>query len=253
MKLKILFLMIITICNFTFAENQKSQTAEKPQKKEISTQEIDYSKLDYSKIYRVPPDVKAAEKSVVAITVTAPYRDSYQVYYGSGVVVEKNLVLTMPHVISEIPQMLDQMDIKIKINNQAKPAKVLFYSYSAELILLEVDTENLPPIKIASVQNPDEFVWIFGRVNFEGEILIGPIPQGEIKLAPDEPIKQYQILVHNITRGTSGGAVLNNYGELVGMPIKTDYTNNLSLVQHFSVIRSFLKAYNDNKAKITKP
>lgn len=77
--------------------------------------------------------------------------------YASGVVIDRNRVLTAAHAISLTHQVF------IKVDNQYRPARILMVDRRDDLALLSVDTSEIAPLPVAtSDPATNQSVWAVG-------------------------------------------------------------------------------------------
>ena len=153
-----------------------------------------------------------------------PYsrRRSFQTV-GSGVIIDKNgHILTNHHVI----QGADNITV-IAADGQEFTAQILGYDYFSDLALLEVDTDkNLPEIQWGDSESllVGEWVMAIGNPfglsigNAQPTVTAGIVSATQRSLIVNNLYHESLIQTDaSINRGNSGGALVNIYGELIGI------------------------------------
>ena len=153
-----------------------------------------------------------------------PYsrRRSFQTV-GSGVIVgKKGHILTNHHVIEGA----DDITV-IASDGQAFTAQVVGYDYLSDLALLEVDTDtNLPEIQWGDSDSLLVGEWVvaignpFGLSigNAQPTVTAGIVSATQRSLIVNNLYHENLIQTDaSINRGNSGGALVNTYGELIGI------------------------------------
>jgi len=141
---------------------------------------------------------------------------------GSGVVIGKGKIITNYHVFDG--------NEKLEIQHFGKSysdIRILFADPNIDLLILQVNDCNLTPIQISKT---DDDVYIGAKVyaigsprEFENTITDGII--SGIRNYTDTSNYSIQITA-GITHGSSGGAVVNEFGDLIGISTYVyEYTN----------------------------
>lgn len=143
---------------------------------------------------------------------------------GSGVVIGKGKIVTNYHVFDGN----DKLEIQ-HFGKTFNDIRVLFADPEVDILVLQVLNCNLPPIQVS--KNDDD-IYIGAKVyaigspeGFENTITDGII--SGIRNYPDS-ILSIQITA-GITHGSSGGAVVNEFGELIGISFFGVETTNINL------------------------
>ena len=77
--------------------------------------------------------------------------------YASGVVINRNRVLTAAHALSSAHRVF------VKIENQYRPAQVVMIDRQEDLAMLSVDTSDVAPLHVAQQDPSDDVpVWAVG-------------------------------------------------------------------------------------------
>lgn len=177
--------------------------------------------------------------SVVYITVM----DEFDMYIGSGTILSTDgLILTNFHLVEDA----DKVVVTTTSGKHYAVESVVASDEELDITFLKIDAEALSPI---SIGNSDNLV-------IGDETLVIGHPEGLINSLTDgiiSGIHDYssrgagmQLQITNpISSGNSGGALLNEYGELIGVPTWViEYEDNIVQVQglNFAVpINSALK------------
>jgi len=139
--------------------------------------------------------------------------DGITITQGSGVVIGEGKIITNYHVFDGN----EKLEIQ-HFDKSFSDIRILFADPCTDLLILQVNDCNLPPIQISKT---DEDVYIGAKVyaigspeGFENTITDGII--SGIRSYTDTRNYSIQITA-GITHGSSGGAVVNEYGELIGI------------------------------------
>lgn len=177
--------------------------------------------------------------------------------YGSGFFISGRLIITNAHVAGSATQ------VAVALGNREARANVIYISKDYDLALLEVAENSLEstPLTIAKQFNLGQRVRVFGYPlpMYQGYTL--KVTEGIISGLfglMDDPL-QFQITAP-IQPGNSGGAILNEKNQLVGVAVST--LNKISIAQstgsipenvnfgiHLDIVRRFLQ---EKQISITK-
>ncbi len=192
------------------------------------------------KVHYIPEDIKvydlsyAAEQatpSVVYIeTLSKHYsgeRDFWDFFFyrgpvqgaGSGVIISENgYIVTNNHVIDKADK------ITVFLHNRKKyEAKVVGRDPSTDIALLKIDTKNLTPIKMGNSDELKIGQWVLAvgnPMNLRYTVTAGIVSAKgrNINIVHGKfPIESFIQTDAAINPGNSGGALVNAYGELVGI------------------------------------
>lgn len=170
-----------------------------------------------------------ASKSVVGVTTVIPGESNpfFQMPSGQGVgsgviMSEDGYILTNSHVISD--GMAQDVKVVFKDKNkEPMPAKVLWFDKDMDLAVLKIDAHGLTPISLgdsSKITVGDKAIAIGNPLGLD---LQSTLTSGYIS-GLDRTIKvqngQMDGLIQTdaaINSGNSGGALLNNRGELIGI------------------------------------
>ncbi len=156
--------------------------------------------------------------SVVKVYSIEFEREAYS--QGSGVVLDSNIIVTNYHVFDGCKSlMIEHFDKKFD------DIKILFADPEQDILILFVNNINLKPIKIADslgIVIGDKIFAIGSPEGFENTITEGII----------SGIRENKTVIQisaGITHGSSGGAVVNEKGELVGISQRIFAKTNINL------------------------
>lgn len=166
--------------------------------------------------------------------------DFIPAFYGSGVIISQDgFIVTCAHVLDDPRQhdyyvWLDKRTYSAKV--VAKPAKVFASDPFSDLAVLKIDAENLTPIQFGNTDEirKGKFVLALGNPEATARDGLASVSWGIIsnlsRVAPSEPsadpvpnketVHQYGTLIQTDAKlnfGTSGGALLNLKGEMIGL------------------------------------
>lgn len=130
---------------------------------------------------------------------------NHKIYYATGIAIDRN------HVISNLLVVRYPYDtIYIKtVAGQKIPAKVIGKDKESSIILLKIDKAALTPIKRAATCEVGDWTALVGAFYNQ----FPAIAQGIVSSVSDEEL----ILNAPAAPGSSGGAVVNKNGELIGV------------------------------------
>lgn len=171
--------------------------------------------------------------------------------FGSGFFVNNNTFITNRHVSVNVS--LQNTEIRLKNGSIIKPLKLILEDKNSDLaayrtetvreyLHLANETSTNNGDKIYAIGNPASSVNIYKFSITEG--IINNITHEEISVE-EFPISA-QIILHSATlnKGNSGGPLINNKGEVVGINSYIHLTGNNQFVAiHVSELISLLKKY----------
>ena len=180
-------------------------------------------------------DASLIYKNTVNSTVTITTDNGSQ---GSGFFVSPNIIATNYHVIEGATKAscyLNNSDTEYKIDGYVGIDK------SVDLILLKVSTLNKPVIKLAvTTASIGQKVYVIGSPRG----LPATISDGIISGMRDFEGTKLLQMTASISPGSSGGAVLNSNGELIGISV-SQLTQGQNL--NFAIPKSYLQILLDFK------
>lgn len=178
---------------------------------------------------RNPPERKLSARQIaqrtspsVVLLVTTD-EDDNPIALGSGFFVQSDVIATTYHVIKAAPQ------IYAKIVGRTGRHKITLISPDGknDLVLLRVDDVKGRPLKLGSVArlrvgddiyvmgNPEGLEGTFSRGNISAFRIPRPIPDADLF----DPVPEYIQITAPISHGSSGGPVLDDRGEVIGIAV----------------------------------
>lgn len=157
-----------------------------------------------------------------SVVVVFAYDESGNQYQGSGIVISKEgYIVTNYHVCKDA----NRLEIN-HYNKQFKNIEILRQDPDKDILILHVKDITLPPIKTgsSSVLKPGQRLYAIGSPEgYENSISEGIVsgvrndPNGNALIQMTTPI----------TDGSSGGAVVNSKGELIGMSMSGQHEGSI--------------------------
>lgn len=193
----------------------------------VSNNRGDKNKLDGSKIF-------AKYNTAVFMVFTS---DGYNGYQGSGFFINSDgLAVSNYHVFQGTDIGAEQ--IKLANSNEAyKVAEVIHSSEDEDFILFRVNVSNTNYIPIAKYK-PQVGEKVFAIGSPRG--LENTFSSGEVSQWRDKNLMQISALIDH---GSSGGALINEYGEVVGITsgsFADGSQANLNYAWSIDVIKSYI-------------
>jgi S1-C subfamily serine protease len=133
---------------------------------------------------------------------------------GTGFVIGPNRVVTNAH------NLRDRTTQVTFANGTAAQAAVIGSDLGADLVVLEVETGETPPLSVAdSLPSIGQFVFAAAASPSGSRISAGTVsnPQRTFRGPTGQPINNAIEHTAPLTRGSSGGPLLNRSGEVVGI------------------------------------
>ncbi len=157
-----------------------------------------------------------------SVVVILAYDGAGNQYQGSGIVINKEgYIVTNYHVCKDAN--------KYEVNHYKKEFKnieIVRQDPNKDILILKVKDNPLPSIKIGSSDDlkPGQRVYAIGSPEgFENSISEGIVSGVRYDSSGNEVIQ----MTTPITDGSSGGAVVNSKGELVGMSMSGQHEGNI--------------------------
>ncbi len=202
---------------------------------------------------------KIISSSVVKIFTVSAKPNYYQPWQmrsqkfstGSGVIIDKNLILTAAHVVSDTVY----LEVKKSESPQKFIAHVKWISHEADLALLELeDTEffkDTKPLSLGKMPHRQDGVAVYGYPQGGNEISItqGIISRIEqtVYVHSDFDLLALQIDAA-INPGNSGGPVFNQKGQIVGIAMQAlSSADNIGYLVPTPVIQHFFDDIKDGE------
>lgn len=190
---------------------------------------------------------KIFEKVDNSIVVVLAYDDNGNVFQGSGVVINNDgLVVTNHHVCKDA----NRIEIK-HYSKEIKDVKIYKYDEVKDLLFLETGDRTLKPIDFGSSSNlrSGQRIYAVGSPEgYENSISEGIVSGSRID---ENNVKLIQMTCP-ITDGSSGGAVLNAKGELIGLSVSGQHEGALYFAVPVNDVLAMLGIEN-NYTEVTDP
>lgn len=184
-----------------------------------------------------------------SVVVVFAYDESGNQYQGSGIVINKEgYVVTNYHVCKDAS--------RFEINHYKKEFKnieIFKQDPDKDIIILKVKGNSLPPIKTgnSSALKPGQRLYAVGSPEgYENSISEGIVSGVRSDSNGNELIQ----MTTPITDGSSGGAVVNSKGELIGMSMSGQHEGNIYFAVPVEDIMKLLETnFISNNENDTKP
>lgn len=185
----------------------------------------------------LPPSLAdAVDETIVQVNVVfdsggRPARGS-----GSGIVVDPSgLILTAEHVINRATSLEIQLQ-----NGATYPARIVGRDPVYDSALLRIESQKLPIASLgaAATLQPGELVTAFGRAPRRRA---GPSPGTFIELDLEaRPGTPYLRSTAVVFPGDSGGALVNDRGEVIGLIVAITRNGQISLAVSIDAIKAIM-------------
>ncbi len=190
---------------------------------------------------------KIFEKVDNSVVVVLAYDNLGNVFQGSGVVINNDgMIVTNYHVCKDAG--------KIEIKHYSKDIKnVRVYKYDEvkDILILKTDEENFTPIACGNSSNLKAGQRVYAVGSPEG--YENSISEGIISgFRTDENNVKLVQMTCPITDGSSGGAVLNAKGELIGLSVSGQHDGSLYFAVPINDVFTLLGVDN-TIAEVTDP
>lgn len=190
---------------------------------------------------------KIFEKVDNSIVVILAYDDAGNVFQGSGVVINnEGLVVTNHHVCKDA----NRIEVK-HYSKEIKGVTIYKYDEAKDLLFLETGDRTLKPIDFGTSSNlrSGQRIYAVGSPEgYENSISEGIVSGSRID---ENNIKLIQMTCP-ITDGSSGGAVLNSKGELIGLSVSGQHEGALYFAIPVNDVLAMLGIEN-NYTEVTDP
>lgn len=190
-------------------------------------------------------NAKDIAKKCMGSTVSLIMEDKYKqpLSIGSGFVVESGKIITNLHVVN------DAISGYAIISGSSEKHKISGYldvDITNDLVLLSVPTLIAPAINFSTkIPEIGEKIYVIG--NPKG--LSGTISEGIISGLRKNDSEELIQITAPISPGSSGGPVLDNYGQLIGVSVGTLESGQLL---NFAIPSKFILNLQTNKTLIAK-
>ena len=148
----------------------------------------------------------------------------------SGVAISDGLILSVAHSITE-------GEATAEFPGQTIKAEVVKYDEARDLALFKAkEPIKAVPVKVA--QRHPVMAKVVGFAMGQRKVVSYPVSQASAWVIKDEPLLVMDGLAHH---GMSGGAVLNEDGELAGIQSSGDFKERRVMASSLSQVRAFLR------------
>lgn len=157
-----------------------------------------------------------------SVVVIMAYDKAGNLYQGSGVVLNTNgLIATNYHVCSDA----NRIDVK-HYKQEYKNAEIYLKDEAKDLLILKIYSTELTPLVISSsalLKSGQRVYSIGSPEGYENSISEGIISGFRYDTSGNKLIQ----MTTPITEGSSGGALVNSKGELIGLSVSGQHEGNL--------------------------
>ncbi|RPI13021.1 MAG: tetratricopeptide repeat protein [Ignavibacteriae bacterium] len=174
-----------------------------------------------------------------SVVVVLAYDKKDNIYQGSGVVINSSgYIATNYHVCS------DANKIEIKhFSQEVKSTEIIFKDENKDILILKVKENLFTPIVIGSSANLKTGQRVYAIGSPEG--YENSISEGIISGFRNENNNGLIQMTAPITDGSSGGAVVNSQGELIGLSVSGQHEGNIYFVIPVDDIIKLINPAND--------
>lgn len=178
------------------------------------------------------PDKENYARSVESVVYINTY-DGFDYYFGAGTILtEDGIILTSNHVVEGAEQVV----VTTHDGTTYEVTGVLAHDRERDIAFLKIDAEGLRPMPLGDARAVEvgEKTLVIGHP----EIFLYSLSLGNVS-----GIRNYDSqnagdviqITNPISMGNSGGVVLNEYGELIGVPSwSLEYEDNIVQVQNIN-------------------
>lgn len=194
--------------------------------------------------------VDAAQKIAPSIVSMLVYQNGYLKSTGSGVIMtEDGYIITCAHIVNKNG---DSMHYRVRLyDNTEYDAQVIGYDDKTDIAVIKIDVNGLVPAEFASsdsLKSGQDILAVGspGGLDFAGSITDGIISSPNRYISKGN-VSNFRVIQHTaaINPGNSGGALINMYGQVVGINsakiMATDYEG-----MGFAVSISYVKPFIDD-------
>jgi tetratricopeptide (TPR) repeat protein len=174
-----------------------------------------------------------------SVVVVMAYDKKDNMYQGSGIVISSSgYIATNYHVCSDA----DKIEIK-HFTQQIKNPEIVYKDESKDILILKVNENLFTPINIGTSANLKQGQRIYAIGSPEG--YENSISEGIISGFRIENNASLIQMTAPITDGSSGGAVVNSKGELIGMSVSGQHDGNIYFAIPVEDILKLLSPFNN--------
>jgi len=182
---------------------------------------------------------KNAESTVFVRTYNSPER-TQEVASGSGVVFSNGMILTNAHVVDVAPRFGIVYD-KNTGKDEYDTSGVLFYDSDIDLAILSSPNTSVKPVKLGDSSKVKVGQKIVTISSPEGIDYKNTVSEGIISGLRNYDGHNYIQITAAVSHGSSGGALYNMYGELIGIITLKDFDGeSLNLAIPINDVKSAL-------------
>lgn len=247
----VIFVLLFSISQIYSNKKYEKLIAKKPieritemisqPKKKIRLKSIDAGLLNNLRFAAIPKKGKvklavsdiSAKSSAATVSIKTKDKDGRELGQGSGFIISSDgIIVTNFHVLESAYQ----VEVKIADNN-FKEVYLIKSDPSLDIAILKIDSKNLVSLPIGDSDNlvNGQFVVVLGNPwGFERSVSSGIISairsQGAIKVIQ---------MTAPVSPGSSGGPVINEYGEVIGITTLASFLMAQNL--NFAIPINYLK------------
>lgn len=165
---------------------------------------------------------EVAEKVAPSMVSLLVYQNGALTAMGSGVVMtEDGYIITCAHIVNKT---VDSLYYRVRLHNNVEyDAQVIGYDDKTDIAVVKIDANGLKPAEFASSENLKSGQDILaigspGGLEFAGSITDGIISSPNRYITKGD-VDNFKVIQHTaaINPGNSGGALVNMYGQVVGI------------------------------------
>lgn len=172
-----------------------------------------------SKVYSATEIFSSSIDSIVSITCSL---SNGNLVTGTGFVINKNgYILTNAHIVIDQAEDSDDFEVNEPISittssHEKYPAELIYLELKDDLALLKVDCSDFKHLKIADYNNvkTGENIYTIGNSKGEGLSITEGIVSDRLRTAGNS---EKMLISTPINHGNSGGPILNEKGEVIGI------------------------------------
>lgn len=180
----------------------------------LISQEYNYQQINSA--------IEIFEKANKSVVVILAYDNAGNIYQGSGVVINSDgLIVTNHHVCKDA----NRIEIK-HYDTEIKNINIYKYDEIKDILFLQTDYKSLVPIELgnSSLLKVGQRIYAVGSPEgYENSISEGIVSGFRLD---ENNVKLIQMTCP-ITDGSSGGAVLNSQGQLIGLSVSGQHEGSL--------------------------
>ncbi|MFZ5351340.1 MAG: trypsin-like peptidase domain-containing protein [Bacillota bacterium] len=203
---------------------------------------------------RTEMDAAGVSKTASAAVVYIETYDSYDYVLGSGsgfIVDPSGIVVTNSHVVDYAENIV----MRLTDGRKFKSGEVIINDTYRDIAILKFDAENLPAVYLGDsdeIINGQRILTIGSPIGLENTISDGLVSNSRRVLDKQNYIQ----ISAPVSSGSSGGALLNYFGEVIGVTSEVlegfffDVTQNLNLAIPINEVKPYIDAALNSYVKI---